>query len=69
MVYDERNGTQTNKKEFGGLGGIEPPTSSTLRKNHTTRPKPLRRLNLHTINASYEYSQLLTSGQIFWNMI
>ena len=26
---------------MGGQGGIEPPTSSTLKKNHTTRPLAL----------------------------
>ena len=30
-----------NKKTKGGLPGIEPGTASTLKKNHTTRPKPL----------------------------
>ena len=30
---------KTDKKEWG-LGGIEPPTSPTLKENHTTRPMP-----------------------------
>ena len=28
------------KRKIWGLGGIEPPTTSTLRKYHATRPKP-----------------------------
>ena len=32
---------QKNKKYQRGLPGIEPGTASTLKKNHTTRPKPL----------------------------
>ena len=30
------------KKNQRGLGGIEPPTSPTLKENHTTRPKARR---------------------------
>ena len=33
---------KTDQKERG-LGGIEPPTSPTLKENHTTRPKARRR--------------------------
>ena len=29
------------EKKKRGLPGIEPGTASTLKKNHTTRPKPL----------------------------
>ena len=50
LVYDKRNGSRQQKK-FRGLGGIEPPTSSTLRKNHATRPKPLLGLKHHTDEA------------------
>ena len=31
--------TTTTTKTQRGLGGIEPPTSPTLKENHTTRPK------------------------------
>ena len=30
---------ETKQKKERGLGGIEPPTSPTLKENHTTRPK------------------------------
>ena len=32
--------TITKIKKSRGLPGIEPGTASTLKKNHTTRPKP-----------------------------
>ena len=31
----------------GGQGGIEPPTSPTLRENHATRPLALQHVRLH----------------------
>ena len=40
LDHPRGGGVKSKKEKDWGLGGIEPPTTSTLRKYHATRPKP-----------------------------